>query len=127
MLGGSFALFFTNLVTIALSATVMARFYGFGFLLSSQQSWAQTWMLLAVFVVMAVPLGISLRHIVSEAVTINQVMSVPTSRYGATSRVTQLEVDFDADPVTIRSVVIAPKGQLQKIADVQGEISRRLE
>lgn len=126
VLGGSFALFFTNLVTIALSATVMARFYGFGFSLSSQQSWTQTWLLLLVFVLMAVPLGISLRHIASEALTINQVRSVLTSRFGATSRVTQLDVDFEADPLLVRSVVITPKDQIQKIADVQGEIQRRL-
>lgn len=127
VLGGSFALFFTNLVTIALSATIMARFYGFGFSLSSQQSWTQTWLLLLVFTVMAVPLGISLRHIASEALTINQVRSVLTNRFGATSRVTQLDVDFDSAPLTIRSVVIAPKDRVQKVDDVQGEIARRLE
>jgi uncharacterized hydrophobic protein (TIGR00271 family) len=51
--GGAFALFATNFVTIALSATIMARLYGFGHYLSSQQSWLQTGLLIAVFVVMA--------------------------------------------------------------------------
>jgi len=127
VLGGSFALFFTNFVTIALSATIMARFYGFGYTLSSQQSWAQTWMLLLVFVAMAVPLGISLKQIAGEAVTINQVRSVLTSRFGTSARVTQLDVDFGSDPLRVRSVVITPRDQIQKISDVQGELARRLD
>ncbi|MCB2014242.1 MAG: DUF389 domain-containing protein [Sphingobium sp.] len=126
VLGGAFALFLTNLFTIALSATVMARFYGFGFTLSSQQSWTQTGLLLGVFIIMAVPLGISLKQIAGEALTVREVRSVLTSRYGGTSRVTQLDVDFDSEPITVRSVVITPADQVQKIADVQGELSRRL-
>ena len=39
VLGGALALFVTNFVTIALSATVMARVYGFGNSLSLHQSW----------------------------------------------------------------------------------------
>ena len=49
VLAGSFALFVTNFVTIALSATIMARFYGFGHRLSSQQGWVQTVLLSLVF------------------------------------------------------------------------------
>lgn len=126
VLGGSFALFFTNFVTIALSATVMARYYGFGYTLSAQQSWTQTWVLLLVFVVMAVPLGISLRQIASEALTINQVRSVLSQRFGEASRVTQLDVDFDAEPVTIRSIVITPQDGVQRNSEVQAELARRL-
>ncbi|MEJ7661871.1 MAG: DUF389 domain-containing protein [Hymenobacter sp.] len=47
---GAFALFITNFVTIALSATAMARFYGFGHHLSRRQSWMQTIVLLLVLV-----------------------------------------------------------------------------
>jgi len=126
VLGGAFALFFTNFVTIALSATVMARFYGFGYSLSAQQSWTQTWLLLAVFIVMALPLGFSLKQIATEALTINQARSVLSKRFGQSSRVTQLDIDFDSDPITVRSVVIAPRDQLQKVADVQAELSRSL-
>jgi len=51
---GASALFVTNFVTIALAAMILARFYGFGHALSSRQSLAQTLLLLAVFVAMAV-------------------------------------------------------------------------
>src|SRR5690606_23097691 len=75
VLGGSSALFATNFVTIALAATIMARFYGFGHYLSSQQSWAQTGLLILAFVGMAVPLGFSLSQIARETVTAAQVRS----------------------------------------------------
>ncbi|MGN6124555.1 MAG: DUF389 domain-containing protein, partial [Sphingomonas oligoaromativorans] len=103
VLGGAFALFVTNFVTIALSATVMARFYGFGHALSSQQSWTQTVVLILVFVGMAIPLGLSLKQIAAEAVTVTQVRSFLTDRFGSDARVTQLDVNFDASPIAVRS------------------------
>jgi uncharacterized hydrophobic protein (TIGR00271 family) len=60
---GALALFVTNFITIALSATAMARFYGFGHHLSRRQGWMQTIVLVFVFVALAVPLGISLNRI----------------------------------------------------------------
>lgn len=108
VLGGSIALFVTNFVTIALAAAVLARFYGFGHELSSQQTWTQTVLLLLVFVAMAVPLAFSLGRIASEAVATGQIRSALSERFGADARVTQLDVDFDRNPWTVRSVVIAP-------------------
>ena len=111
ILGGALALFFTNLVTIALSATIMARYYGFGHSLSSQQSWTQTIILLLVFVAMAVPLGFSLSRIAREALTVSQVRSYLADTFGPQSRVTQLDVDFERKPIAVRSVVIAPRSR----------------
>lgn len=126
VLGGSLALFLTNFVTIALSATIMARFYGFGRRLTAQQSWIQTGALFGVFVVMAVPLGISLARIARESFTVSQVRSLLTERFGARSRVTQLDVDFAARPIVVRSVVIAPRTAMAKTADVRVALERRL-
>lgn len=126
VLGGAFALFVTNFVTIALSATVMARFYGFGHFLSSQQSWAQTFVLTFVFVAMAVPLGLSLKRIATEAVIVTQVRSFLSDRFGAESRVTQLDVDFDATPIAVRSVVITPRVRMQRTLALQTELGNRL-
>lgn len=126
VLGGALALFVTNFITIALSATVMARYYGFGHHLSSRQSWTQTIVLLLVFAVMAVPLGLALNRIAREAVTVSQVRSLLTARFGDDARVTQLEVAFDRTPITIRSVVIAPRARMQKIAPLQNAIADAL-
>ncbi|RYD26559.1 MAG: DUF389 domain-containing protein, partial [Lysobacteraceae bacterium] len=73
VMGGAMALFVTNLLTIALAATVMARFYGFGHHLSHRQGWMQTIVLFLVFVIMGVPLAIALRQIGRETVTATQV------------------------------------------------------
>jgi uncharacterized hydrophobic protein (TIGR00271 family) len=126
VLGGSFALFITNLMTIALAATVMARIYGFGHFLSSQQSWAQTIVLLIVFMGMSIPLGFSLGHIASETVVAAQVRSFLSDRFGSQARVTQLDIAFDRDPIVIRSVVIAPRSAAANSAALEKALSARL-
>jgi uncharacterized hydrophobic protein (TIGR00271 family) len=126
ILGGALALFITNFVTIALSAMIMARFYGFGHYLSRQQSWTQTVILFLVFIVMAVPLAISLSRIAGEAVTVRQIRSFLSDRFGAQARVTQLDVDFDRAPLTVRSVVIAPRSRAESNAPLQSALSDRL-
>lgn len=126
VLWGALALFVTNFVTIALSATVMARFYGFGHLLSSQQSWTQTVVLIMVFVVMAVPLAFSLKRIATEALTVTQVRSFLSDRFGNSARVTQLEIDFDAQPIAVRSVIITPRARMQRTVVLQSALARQL-
>ena len=126
VLGGALALFVTNFVTIALSATIMARFYGFGHHLSSQQTWTQTLLLILVFVIMAIPLGFSLKRIASEAVAVNQVRSTLSQQFGNRARVTQLDVDFEKQPIAIRSVVITPREMVQQPNRVEAELRTRL-
>ncbi|WP_323810863.1 DUF389 domain-containing protein [Sphingobium baderi] len=126
VLAGALALFVTNFVTIALSATVMARFYGFGHFLSSQQSWAQTVVLIMVFIVMAVPLAFSLKRIATEALTVTQVRSFLADRFGNSARVTQLDIDFDVRPIAVRSVIIAPRARAQRTVALQSELARQL-
>ncbi|ARR56858.1 hypothetical protein HY78_27180 [Rhizorhabdus wittichii DC-6] len=125
--GGALALFVTNFVTIALSATVMARYYGFGHHLSSQQSWTQTFILFFVFVAMAIPLGISLERIAGEAVTTNRVRSFLSKQFGAEARVTQLEIDFAAQPLSVRSVIIAPRNGARPVGTLQADLERQLD
>jgi uncharacterized hydrophobic protein (TIGR00271 family) len=126
IMGGALALFVTNFVTIALAAMVMARFYGFGHYLSTQQSWMQTIVLLLIFVAMAVPLGFSLSRIASEAVTVSQVRSFLSDRFGTAARINQLEVDFDRVPLAIRTVVMAPPSRAEGSSLLQSELSTRL-
>ncbi len=126
VLAGSSALFVTNFVTIALAAMILARFYGFGHFLSHRQTWAQTLMLLAVFVAMAVPLAISLEQIAREALVTNQVRNTLAQRFGANARVTQLEIDFDADPLLVRSIIIAPRTAPKSRADLRAQLQKSL-
>lgn len=126
VLAGSTALFVTNFVTIALASMILARFYGFGHSLSPRQSWAQTTLLLAVFVAMAVPLGFSLEQIARESRVTNQVRNTLAERFGANARVTQLEIDFDADPISVRSVIIAPRAAPKSLADLRAKLEQAL-
>ncbi len=123
---GALALFVTNFVTIALAAMVTARFFGFGHYLSKQQSWAQTVILILVFVVMSIPLGLSLSRIANEAVTASQVRSFLAGRFGDRARVTQLEIDFGQTPIEVRSVVIAPRARAISGTQLQMDLAGRL-
>lgn len=123
---GALALFVTNFVTIALAATAMARFYGFGHHLSRRQSWTQTTILILVFVAMAIPLGISLNRIGREAVAVTQARSLLAERFGARARVTQLDLDFTSDPLVVRAVVITPQTAMQKTKTIQQALEAEL-
>ena len=126
VLTGSLALFVTNFLTIALAATVMARYYGFGHTLSDKQSWTQTLVLTLVFIGMAVPLGISLRRIAGETVTATQVRSFLTTAFGANARVTQLDIDFDHKPMIVRSVIIAPRTETRNSKALRAGLIKQL-
>ncbi len=126
VLAGSSALFVTNFVTIALAAMILARFYGFGHLLSHRQSWTQTVILFAVFVAMAVPLALSLEQIAREALVTNQVRNTLAQRFGANARVTQLEIDFDVEPLLIRSIIIAPRTAPKSRASLDAQLQKTL-
>lgn len=123
---GSLELFATNFVAIALTATGLARFYGFGHALSVRQSLMQTLLLITAFVVLAVPLGLALRQIAGEAVAVSQVRALLVERFGAQARVSQLDVDFARDPLVVRAVVIAPRAQQISNADLRTALASRL-
>jgi uncharacterized hydrophobic protein (TIGR00271 family) len=126
VLGGALALFVTNFVTIALSATLMARFYGFGHSLARHQSWIQTGLLILVFVGLSVPLGLSLQRIAAEAATVAKIRTFLEGEFGARARVTQLAVDFEATPLAVRSVLIAPRPRFRSSEAVRDQLAKQL-
>ena len=127
VLVGSLELFATNFVAIALTATALARFYGFGHALSVRQSVMQTLVLIAAFVVLAVPLGFALRQIAGEAVAVNQVRTLLTERFGTQSRISQLDVDFAREPLVVRAVVIAPRTKQISNAELRTALAAKLD
>jgi len=64
--GGAFFLFMTNLLAIALSVTIMARWYGFGREDSPKQTAWQATLIIGTFLVLSVPLGLALRDIAAR-------------------------------------------------------------
>lgn len=107
--GGAFFLFFTNLTTIALTAAVMARTYGFSTYLSSKQTAAQSVVIIGVFIALAIPLGFSLRQIAWEANATRQAQAMVNDQFGDDARISQLDFDFSTDPITLSASVLTPE------------------
>ena len=107
--GGSLLLFFTNLMTIALTAAGMARLYGFRSSLSERQSQLQIAFMVVMFVALAVPLGFSLQQIAWEANISRSANGYIKDQFGAQARVSQLDIDFNARPIKITASVFTPR------------------
>lgn len=106
--GGALMLLITNLMTIALSAAVMARFYGFSTSLTKKQTRLQVYAILAAFVVLAIPLAISLRQIAWELRTSVEARGQLAQAFPPKSRLSQVDIDFEADPLAISASILTP-------------------
>lgn len=120
--GGALMLFITNLMTIALSAAVIARFYGFRTSLTRKQSRWQVMGIVATFAVLAVPLGLSLKQIAWEANAAREARSYIKNSFDRKARLSQIDIDFDADPVTVNAQVLTPRMN----AEAEIQVSRGL-
>ena len=108
VLRGSTLLFFTNLMTIAAAAAALARLYGFATNLSPQQTRLQLIMLVGSLLVLAVPLGLSLKKIAWEAVATREAKAAVVEVFGAGARVNDMQMDFDKVPLGIDATVLTP-------------------
>nr|WP_166179362.1 DUF389 domain-containing protein [Altererythrobacter segetis] len=106
---GSLLLFFTNLMTIALTAAIMARLYGFRTSLSPHQTRLQTTLIVAAFVALAVPLGMALRQIAWEANATRQINAAVLDAFDKRARLSQIEPELHADPIQISATVLTPQ------------------
>lgn len=106
---GALMLFVTNLMTIALTAAVMARLYGFRTSLSERQTALQTFVIVAAFVALAIPLGISLRQIAWEANATRQINAAVLDAFDSRARLSQIETDFKSDPIQVSATVLTPQ------------------
>lgn len=109
VLVGSALLFFTNLMTIAVTAAVLARIYGFASNLSPRQTGVQATLIFATLVALAVPLGLALKQIAWETLASRQAHELISSHFGDNARVSQVEIDYDADPLPVEATVFTPR------------------
>lgn len=116
---GALLLYVTNLITIALTAWGMARLYGFRTALSGKQTIFQNVAVIAVFVALAIPLTLSLQSIAFETNAQRQVRGEILDIFDPRSRLGQVEIDFESDPVRIDANVFTP--QLEPDAEIDGE------
>lgn len=109
VLAGSSLLFFTNLMTIAVAAAVLARIYGFAPNLSPRQTRLQATLIITVLMALAVPLALSLKRIAWEAVVSRQAQAAMSDHFGSDARLSQLDIDYDSDPVGISATVFSAR------------------
>jgi uncharacterized hydrophobic protein (TIGR00271 family) len=121
---GSLLLFFTNLMTIALSAAVMARLYGFGRRLSPRQTALQSSFILVTFVLLAVPLGFSLRQIAWEASASRQASDVISGTFDRRARISQLDIDYHSDPIKVTASILTPDYREQAEQSIERTLGR---
>ncbi|WP_209346806.1 TIGR00341 family protein [Pontixanthobacter sp. CEM42] len=106
---GALLLYVTNLMAIALIAALMARIYGFRTRLSDKQTLFQNFAIVAVFVALAVPLGLSLRQIAWEANSERQIRNELSANFGSAARLSQPEVSFSGDAINVTADVWTPQ------------------
>lgn len=122
--GGAAFLFMTNLLAIALSVTIMARWYGFGATDSPKQTAWQATLIVGTFVLLSIPLGLALRNIAARGVvdrTVRTTLDEAARDVGG--RITTLRVDRDKRTLLIDAVMMTPAYRPQ-LAD---QIERTLE
>lgn len=128
---GSLLLFLTNAITIALTAALVARVYGFGSHLSPQHTGWQLMLFVVALGVLSVPLGTGLRQIAFEAVAQRQVRDTIRDRFPDASRLGQLDIDYAATPIRVRAVVLTPtldpEADRVLAADLQNRLGRRID
>ncbi|WP_293968125.1 DUF389 domain-containing protein [Sphingomonas sp.] len=123
---GSLLLFLTNAVTIALTAALVARVYGFGSHLSPAHTGWQLVLFVVALGLLSIPLGTTLRRIAFEAVAQRQVRDAVRAPFPDGSRLSQMDIDHSADPMRIRAVILTPR--LDPTADrrIAADLRRRL-
>jgi uncharacterized hydrophobic protein (TIGR00271 family) len=122
---GAVALFFTNLLAIALTAAVMARVFGFGTSLSAVQTRRQAALITLVFVAMAIPLALSLSQIAWESVAARNLRTAIATSFAENGHISQLEIDFVAKPVTANAIVLT-KAFSKRAQSTATEAARRI-
>jgi uncharacterized hydrophobic protein (TIGR00271 family) len=119
---GALLLFVTNFLTIALTAFGLARLYGFRARLTKGQSQAQSFAVLAVFIALAVPLGLSLQQIAWETNAQRIVSDELRQTFERPAQLDALEIDFASSPMQVSAIVFTPVIR----PDAEASVARRL-
>ena len=123
--GASFLLL-TNVVTIALSGAIMARYYGFSSNLAAHQTRLQSLGIVAIFLILSIPLGISLSQIAWESNASGVISSTIKEQFGDKARVSRVDIDFQAEPVQVSATVLTPEFQPQAELESERELREKL-
>lgn len=123
---GSLLLFFTNLMTIALTAALMARLYGFSTRLSKQQTNLQTALIVVAFVALAIPLGLSLIGLANQARDTRRIQDAVLDPFDKGALISELNLELNANPAAVAAVVLTPEIRGGVAAPLERELERIL-
>lgn len=125
---GAGGLFMTNLLAIGLTASLVARVFGFGSHHPAGTTMWQALSVVAVFAVLSIPLGISLQRIASEAVQTAAIKNTVKAFYaGTASFVYGVNVTFaEHAPVHAEALVMVQKIDTGAESRLQKALHERL-
>lgn len=122
--GGAFLLFMTNFMTIAFTATIVARIFGFGHHLSGKQERWQAIGIVLSFAILATPLALTLTTLARETSMTAEINSIVGQAFKGEATIDELAVNYDGDPVDVRATVISST----LLNDDQiGQLTRKIE
>lgn len=121
---GALLLFMTNLVAMAVTVALFGRFYGFGAHLSPKQTQLQGIVLIGVMIALAIPLGVALHRIAWESVASRQIRDAVLDPFPAGARISQIDIDYDGTPASVRAVVLTPSTLERASADAATRVQR---
>ncbi len=126
--GGSFFLFMTNLLAIAISVTVLSRLYGFGRTHCRRRNAGQGLLIIAIFTALSIPLVISLRDIAYETQVTNSIKSeILTPFADVPSRLSDLAVTFPSrTELNVEATVLTRRRVAGAESALQSQLSERL-
>lgn len=124
---GALLLYVTNLLTIALTAWAMARLYGFRTTLSERQSQAQNFVVVVVFIGLAMPLAFSLQQIAWETNAQRIVRSEITGSFQGRGRLSELDIEFGGEPIIVSATMLTPVLRADAEANITRALATRLD
>jgi uncharacterized hydrophobic protein (TIGR00271 family) len=123
---GALLLYVTNLITIALTAWGMARLYGFQTNLSARNTAFQNIAIIAVFIMLAVPLGLSLVQIAEETnaqrVTRNEILE----NFPPRALLDDMQITYGEETITVDATVLTPSLSPGAEAKVERTLTKQL-
>lgn len=125
--GGAFFLFMTNLLAIALSATVLAGFHGFSGRQGRTTSVSRALLILVVFAGLSGPLAISLRRIAFEGQVSVALRSELESKLGRMTKVGDFAVRFTEETIFVRATVLTREYEPALETQLQVALAERID
>ena len=125
--GGAGFLFMTNLLAIALSVTIMGRWYGFGGHDTPKQTAWQATLIVGSFVLLSVPLGLALRDIAARGVaeaTVRNTLDDDARRNGG--RIATLRVDSSGATLNVDATLLTPQHRPQLASALERKLETAL-